>query len=133
MDNLGGFFGKYKESKELIHILTEEFLNLNLELKDIIKKGKYIDLKINYFNKYTYWSNKYIDYLIRYTKDKDEIFIFEGTQIFKCRKVENFKNNPLIVVGTSSFVSMLRRFKSQYRIDKEKINQIFLKNIFGNY
>ena len=125
MDNLGGFFGKYKESKELIHILTEEFLNLNLELKDIIKKGKYIDLKINYFNKYTYWSNKYIDYLIRYTKDKDEIFIFEGTQIFKCRKVENFKNNPLIVVGTSSFVSMLRRFKSQYRIDKEKINQIF--------
>lgn len=133
MDNLGVFFGKYKESKELIHILTEEFLNLNLELKDIIKKGKYIDLKINYFNKYTYWSNKYIDYLIRYTKDKDEIFIFEGTQIFKCRKVENFKNNPLIVVGTSSFVSMLRRFKSQYRIDKEKINQIFLKNIFGNY
>ncbi len=58
LDNLGGFFGKYKDSKELIHILTEKFLNLNLELKDIIKKEKYTDLKINYFNKYTYWTNK---------------------------------------------------------------------------
>lgn len=40
----------------MIHILTEKFLNL--ELKDIIKKEKYTDLKINYFNKYTYWTNK---------------------------------------------------------------------------
>lgn len=130
LDNLGGFFGKYKESKELIHNLTEKFLNLNLELKDIIKKEKYIDLKINCFKKYTYWTNKYIDYLIEYTKNKDEIFIFEGTQIFKCRKVENIKDDPLIVVGTSSFVSMLRRIKRQYKIDKEKNKPNFFKKHF---
>lgn len=130
LDNLGGFFGEYKKSNELIHILTEKFLNLNLELKDIIKKEKYVDLKINNFNKYKYWTNKYIDYLIEYTKNKNDIFIFEGTQIFKCRKVENITEEPLIVIGTSSFASMLRRLKRHYRIDKEKNKPNFFKKHF---
>lgn len=127
LDNLGGFFNEYKESEELIHRLTNEFLNINSELKEIIRQEKYVDLKIKNFDKYSYWTNKYVEFLLEYAKKQNELFIFEGTQIFKCIGAEKISNNPLIIIGTSSFISMLRRIKRHYRIDKAKNKPNFFK------
>lgn len=127
LDNLGGFFGEYKESEELIHSLTAEFLNINYELREIIRQEKYVDLKIKNFDKYIYWTNKYIEFLLKYAKEQKRIFVFEGTQIFKCISAEKISNNPLIIIGTSSFISMLRRIKRHYKIDKARNKPNFFK------
>lgn len=127
LDNLGGFFGKYKESQELIYDLTHNFLNMNPELKEIIRHGKYVELKIKNFKRYSYWTNQYIEFLSSYAKKQNELFIFEGTQIFKCLSAQKISNKPLIIIGTSSFTSILRRLKRHYRIDKEKHKPNFFK------
>lgn len=127
LDNLGGFFGEYKESKELIHSLTDKFLNINHELREIIRQEKYVDLKIKNFDKYCYWTNKYVEFLLKYANDQKEIFVFEGTQIFKCISAEKIGDNPLIIIGTSSFISMLRRIKRHYKIDKARNKPNFFK------
>jgi len=127
LDNLGGFFGEYKESEELIHSLTDKFLNINYELKEIIRQEKYVDLKIKNFDKYRYWTNKYIEFLLEYAKKQERIFVFEGTQIFKCISAEKISSNPLIIIGTSSFISLLRRIKRHYKIDKARNKPNFFK------
>lgn len=127
LDHLGGFFGEYKQSKELIHSLTNKFLEINSELKEIIRKGKYIDLKIKHFAKYSYWTNKYVDFLLEYAKKKNELFIFEGTQIFKCISAKKISDSPIIIIGTSSFISMFRRLKRHYRVDKVRNKTDFFK------
>lgn len=127
LDNLGGFFGEYKDIQELIHTLTDKFLNMNYELREIIRKEKYVDLKIKNFDKYSYWTNKYVKFLLEYAKNQDKLFVFEGTQIFQCISAEKISNKSFIIIGTSSFISMIRRIKRQYLIAKKRNKPNFLK------
>lgn len=100
---------------------------MNPELKEIIRHGKYVELKIKNFTRYSYWTNQYIEFLSSYAKKQNKLFIFEGTQIFKCLSAQKISNKPLIIIGTSSFTSILRRLKRHYRIDKEKNKSNFFK------
>lgn len=130
LDNLGGYFGEYKEDPSEIHILTKEFLDKNIELKEIIKKNKYVDLKIRHFEQYAMWTNKYINFLEEEAHKSKKLYIFEGTQIFKCIDSNHYLNKPLIIVRTSSIVSLIRRIKRQHRIDIEKNKPNFYKKHF---
>lgn len=130
LDNLGGYFGEYKEDTSKIHTLTKEFLDKNVELKEIIKKGKYVDLKIRHFEQYAMWTNKYISFLEEYVKRNNNLYVFEGTQIFKCVDFNHYLNKPLIIVRTSSITSLIRRIKRQHRIDIEKNKSNFYKKHF---
>lgn len=127
LDNLGGFFWEYKNSQNIIHALTDKFLNENIELKNIIEKGKYVTLKMNNFNEYSRWTNKYISYLEEYAHNQNQIFIFEGTQLFKCISPLHFKDKPFIIVRTSSLNSLIRRLNRHYKIDKENNKPNFFK------
>lgn len=125
LDHLEGFFGKYKNDNSIIHSLTEKFLNKNLELKTIIKKGNYFDLKINNFQEYVKWTQKYIRYLEEYALSNKNLFILEGTQLFKCVDTKHFYNKPFIIVRTSSIWSLIRRLKRHYKIDKKNHKKNF--------
>lgn len=100
--------------------MTNEFLNLNKELKEIIRLGKFLSLKIEKFEGYVKWTNKYFDYLENYARNQDKLFIFEGTHLFKCINVSHFIDKPFIVVGTNYLCSCIRRLRRHYKIDKSE-------------
>lgn len=127
LDNLGGFYAEYKNSDSIIHELTRKFLNIHLELDSIIKKEKFVKLKIENFYEYSKWIKLYLEFLEDYTKNSNHLFIFEGTQIFKCFSPLDYLNKPFIIVRTSAFISMLRRIKRQKSIDKVKGKNNFYK------
>lgn len=127
LDNLGGHFGEYKNEQTLIYLLTEDFLNKNLELRKIIKSDNYVTLKINNFDEYVKWTNKYVEFLEKYAYFNEGLYIFEGTQLFKCINPKHYINKPLIIVGTSSISSLYRRLKRHYKIDKIKNKPNFFK------
>lgn len=99
-------------------------------LKEIIQSDKYMTLKLEHFEDYVMWNNKYIDFLEDYAHKHNKLFIFEGTQLFKCIQSQHFIDNPLIVIGTSAFTSFIRRMKRQYRIDKKRKKTHFFKKHF---
>lgn len=130
LDNLGGFYGEYKFSDSIIHQLTKQFLDENSKLDSIIKKSKFIELKIKNFQEYSKWINKYTTFLENYAHSKEQYFIFEGTQIFKCLKPKYFSNKPLIIVRTSALISLIRRIKRQKNLDKIKgKNKFYRKHL----
>lgn len=130
LDNLGQFFGEYRDSKETIHSLTNNFLNANLQLKELLKSGQYMTLKLKHFEEYVMWNNKYIHFLEEYAHKHNEVFIFEGTHLFKCIEPQHFVDKPLIVIGTSAIISLIRRMKRQYKIDKERNKSHFFRKHF---
>lgn len=127
LDNLGGFFGEYKNSTEIIHILTGEFLQKHPDLEHIIRTEAYVRLKIQNFEEYKRWTKLYVEFLKDYAYNHDGLFIFEGTQIFKCIDAKKFADDPILIIGTSSFISMIRRIKRHYRLDKKKNKKGFFK------
>lgn len=130
LDTLGGFYGEYKDSNSIIKVLTKNFLNFNKGLDLIIRKNKFVKLKIENFNEYSRWINKYISYLEEYAYTTQGLFVFEGTQLFKCLSPEFFNNKPLIIVRTSALVSMFRRIRRQKSIDKIKGKKHFYRKHF---
>ena len=66
-------------------------------------------------------------FLLEYAKNQDKLFVFEGTQIFQCISAEKISNKPFIIIGTSSFISLLRRIKRHYKIDKARNKPNFFK------
>lgn len=130
LDNLSGYFWTYKDSKELIHQLTGEFLEMHPKLKDIIKKDKFTKLKIEHFDEFTKWTNQYISFLEDYAKAQNQLFIFEGTQIFKCMGPKQVYEKPIIIMGTCSFLALVRRMQRQYKIDQMKNRPHFFRKHF---
>ncbi len=123
LDNLGGFYGKFKNSKELIHELTKNFLKSNQELDEIIRKNKFVKLKIENFNEYSNWIIKYFEYLVHFCNNNEKLYIFEGTQIFKCINPNYFVNKPLIILRTSVLKSFIRRIKRQVNFRKNGLGE----------
>lgn len=130
LDTLGGFYSEYKDCNSMIRELTKDFLNFNKELDLIIRKNKFVKLKIKNFNEYSKWINKYIKYLEEYTYNTNGLFVFEGTQLFKCLDPKYFISKPLVIVRTSALISMFRRIRRQKYIDKIKGKKHFYKKHF---
>ena len=130
LDILGGFYDEYKDCNSIIKELTKHFLSFNKELDLIIRKNKFVKLKIKNFSEYSRWINKYIIYLEEYTYNTNDLFVFEGTQLFKCLSPEYFNSKSLIIVRTSALISMFRRIRRQKNIDKIKGKKHFYKKHF---
>lgn len=120
LDNLGGFFGEYKNSCELMHKIVSDFLNINIELKKLLQKGKYMDLKLNHFEDYIMWNRKYIKFIEEYVSKNEGSYIIEGTHLFMTIEPKHFIGKPLIVVRTGALKSLLRRISRQLKSDEKK-------------
>ncbi len=79
LDCLGNYYNP-KFENTLIKKLTNKFLKANPNISNIIKKGKYMELKLNNFNDYIEYNNKYFNYIYKYCLNHfDKSFIIEGT------------------------------------------------------
>lgn len=90
-------------------------------------KGNYWHMKKMSLKECNELRNKYNEFLISYSlKNKNNLYIIEGIDVYKVISAEKIKNNGIIVKGTSGLKCFFRRYKR----DKNTENQSNLKNKF---
>ena len=115
-------FNSNKFKNSLIRKITGKFYKSQPKISDIIKKGRYMDLKLNHFNDYVYYNNKYLEYICKYCEaHPKQNFIVEGTQLFMTIDPSYFVDKSLIIIRTSAFYSFIRRLNRQLT-SKEKLH-----------
>ena len=120
LDYLGEFYGKYKDSHELMKDIVSEFFRNEQELHQIIKSGRYMDLKLNYFEEYIKWNQEYIRFVVSYCrKHYHQRFIIEGTHLFMTMSPEFYQNSSMIILRTSAFSSLIRRLQRELSTEEK--------------
>lgn len=59
---------------------------------------------------YNYYCNLFFDYIVKYAHEKKKLLILEGIQIFVRLHPSKTLGMPLIVIGSSSFQSLKRKY-----------------------
>ena len=113
LDCLGSYYSS-KFENTLIKKLTNDFFKLNENIHNIIKNGKYMELKLNNFNDYVKYNNMYFDYIYKFClSNSNNNFIIEGTQLFMTIDPKQFFDKSIIIIGESSLKSLVRRLNRQ--------------------
>lgn len=119
LDCLGSYYSS-KFDNTLIKDITSDFFKLNTNIHNIIKNGKYMDLKLNHFENYVKYNKEYINYIYKYClAHRENNFIIEGTQLFMTIKPTFFCDKSLLIIRESALKSFFRRLNRQLTI-KEK-------------
>lgn len=120
LDCLSSYYSS-KFENTLIKDITSDFFKLNVEVHDIIKNGNYMDLKLNHFDDYIKYNNKYFNYVYGYClNNHDSYFIIEGTQLFMTINPTFFYDKSIIIIRRSALKSLLGRFGRQLTVKEKK-------------
>lgn len=125
LDCLGNYYSP-KFENTLIKNITNKFLKSNPDINSIIKKGKYMEVKLNNFNDYIKYNNMYFDYIYEYCLNHyEKNFIIEGTQLFMTIDPSFFFDKSIIIIGESSLKSLIRRLNRQLTT-REKLHPLLI-------
>ncbi len=121
LDCLGNYYSS-KFDNTLIKDITKSFFESNSDIENIIKSGKYMNLKLNNFDYYIKYNNKYLNFIYNYClNNKENSFIIEGTQLFMTINPTFFRDKSIIIIRKSVLKSLVRRLNRQLTI-KEKLH-----------
>lgn len=121
LDCLGNYYSS-KFDNTLIKNITKNFFALNSDIENIIKRGKYMDLKLNNFDDYIKYNERYLRFIYNYClNNKENSFIIEGTQLFMTINPAFFRDKSIIIIRKSALKSLVRRLNRQLTI-KEKMH-----------
>lgn len=130
----------YDKATKDSQLYLDEFLNCHPEIINLVK----IHWK-NADDLYSKYCNLFFDFLKNYCKQKNEMIILEGIQVFVRLNPKRTINMPLIVIGSCSVRSYINKFKRDYHNKNfifyncisdlyiYHIKQLFLLNKYLNY